>query len=167
MLTGEKPFPETSPVSPDLPPELNSIIQRATVKDPGGRYPDVGSLLADFRNALGPEIIPSPESSLSEQLLAISNPYKGLRPFLEADAVDFFGREALIQQLLSRLREDVEYSRFLAVVGRSGSGKSSVVKAGLLPALRQGAIAGSQDWFFISVTPGIRPLDELEVGLEV
>jgi len=182
MLTGEKPFPETSPgdliarhlrdplpdledVSPDLPPELNSIIQRATVKDPDGRYPDVGSLLADFRNALGPEIIPSPESSLNEQLLAISNPYKGLRPFLEADAVDFFGREALIQQLLSRLREDVEYSRFLAVVGPSGSGKSSVVKAGLLPALRQGAIAGSQDWFFISMTPGIRPLDELEVGL--
>ena len=182
LLTGEKPFPETSPgdliarhlrdplpdlaeISPELPPELNSVIQHATAKDPADRYPDVGTLLADFRNSLGAEMLPSPEHILSEQDLDVSNPYKGLRPFQEADAADFFGRDALIQQLLTRLREDVDYTRFLAVVGPSGSGKSSVVKAGLLPALRQGALPGSQDWFMATITPGTHPLDELEVGL--
>ncbi len=159
------PLPDIRESAPDLPAELDSVIQRATAKDPADRYPDVGSLLADFRHALGPGLLPSPERTLSEDLLEVPNPYKGLRPFLEADAADFFGREALIEQLLTRLREDNEYSRFLAVVGPSGSGKSSVVKAGLLPALRQGAMPGSQDWFMVSITPGSHPLDELEVGL--
>ena len=51
------------------------------------------------------------------------------------------------------------------MVGPSGSGKSSLVKAGLLPALRQGALPGSEKWFIVSMTPGSRPLDELEVSL--
>ncbi len=182
MLTGKHPFPETSPgdliarhlrdplpdlheFSPDLPPELDSVIQQATAKDPAERYPDVDSFLADLRRVLGPELAPPPERSLTDQILDVSNPYKGLRPFQEADASDFFGRESLIQQLISRLGDDFAYSRFLAVVGPSGSGKSSVVKAGLLPALRQGALKGSQDWFIIDITPGTHPLDELEVGL--
>ena len=50
----------------------------------------------------------------------------------------FFGREALVENLIARLGEDNQYSRILAVVEPSGSGKSSVVKAGLIPALRQG-----------------------------
>jgi serine/threonine protein kinase len=182
MLTGQQPFPETSAgdliarhlrdplpdladVSPDLPPELNAIIQTATAKDPADRYPDVGSMLAEFRQVLGPDLAPAPERSITDQFFEVANPYKGLRPFQEADAADFFGRESLVQQLLSKLKEKDDYARFLALVGPSGSGKSSVVKAGLLPALRQGALKGSQDWFFIDITPGIRPLDELEVGL--
>src|SRR5262249_48224849 len=68
------------------------------------------------------------------------NPYKGLRAFQEADVHDFFGRATLTEQLLARLAED-NGSQFLAVVGPSGSGKSSVVKAGLIPALRRGALS--------------------------
>lgn len=56
-------------------------------------------------------------------------------------------------------------ARFLAVVGPSGSGKSSVVKAGLLPALRRGALPGSEKWFVVEMLPGAHPLDELEIGL--
>ena len=70
----------------------------------------------------------------------IDNPYKGLRAFQQADADDFFGRESLVAQLLNRLKDTGSSSRFLAVVGPSGSGKSSVVRAGLLPALRRGAL---------------------------
>ena len=55
--------------------------------------------------------------------------------------------------------------RLLAVVGPSGSGKSSVVRAGLVPALRNGAIAGSEDWFVTTMVPGVRPFDELEAAL--
>ena len=94
-----------------------------------------------------------------------ANPYKGLRAFQEADADDFFGRDALIQRLVARLGEQGEACRFLAVVGPSGSGKSSVVRAGLLPSLRRGALPGSEDWFFVDMLPGAYPLDELEIGL--
>src|SRR5262249_13414210 len=74
------------------------------------------------------------------------NPYKGLRAFQEADAHDFFGRATLTEQLLTRLMEQDGTSQFLAVVGPSGSGKSSVVKAGLIPALRHGALPTSARW---------------------
>ena len=62
--------------------------------------------------------------------IEIANPFKGLRAFNEADSENFFGRETLIQQLLARLSEGGDLSRFLAVIGPSGSGKSSVVRAG-------------------------------------
>jgi WD40 repeat protein/class 3 adenylate cyclase len=89
------------------------------------------------------------------------NPYKGLRAFEEGDADDFFGREELIGQLVERLGQ----TRFLAVVGPSGSGKSSVVRAGLIPALRGGAIPGSDAWQVVDMFPGARPLDGLEAAL--
>lgn len=102
------------------------------------------------------------------------NPYKGLRPFDAADRDDFFGREALVERLLARLalpeaRRASEATpgggRFLTVVGPSGSGKSSLVRAGLIPALWDGRLPGSEGWFVVEFTPGARPLDELEVGL--
>lgn len=105
------------------------------------------------------------------------NPYKGLRAFTAADSRHFFGREALTDTFLSHLAPNgangakgaagagSHGQRFLAVVGPSGSGKSSLVKAGLIPHLWQGAIPGSDRWFVVEMTPGARPLDELEVGL--
>ncbi|MCC7206834.1 MAG: protein kinase [Anaerolineae bacterium] len=95
----------------------------------------------------------------------MENPYKGLRPFEAADARDFFGREKLVQRLVKRLGENHRPARFLAVVGPSGSGKSSVVKAGLVPALWRGDLPGSDRWFVVEMAPGARPLDELEVAL--
>ncbi|MCI0710874.1 MAG: protein kinase [Chloroflexi bacterium] len=93
------------------------------------------------------------------------NPYKGLRAFQLADSKDFFGRDTLIDKLLDRMKHEGDLSRFLAVVGPSGSGKSSLVKAGLIPAVRQGELPGSVDWFIVDMLPGDRPLDELEVAL--
>jgi len=93
------------------------------------------------------------------------NPYKGLRPFATADARNYFGRETLIRRLLGRLGNTAASSRFLAIVGPSGSGKSSLMHAGLVPALGRGEVAGSERWFIAQMTPGARPLDELEVCL--
>jgi WD40 repeat protein/DNA-binding CsgD family transcriptional regulator/tRNA A-37 threonylcarbamoyl transferase component Bud32 len=93
------------------------------------------------------------------------NPYKGLAAFQQADAPDFFGRETLVEQLVSRLQDTNGLARFLAVVGPSGSGKSSVVRAGLLPVLKQGVVPGSDNWFVVDVLPGTRPLDKFEVAL--
>jgi hypothetical protein len=95
----------------------------------------------------------------------ISNPYKGLRAFQEADTVDFFGRTVLTRHLLDRLSKPGALGQFLAVVGPSGSGKSSVVRAGIIPALRANAVPGSQNWFIATFIPGPQPLDELATAL--
>jgi class 3 adenylate cyclase len=97
-----------------------------------------------FRRALGPVVVAAVDGA------AERNPYKGLRAFEEADAPDFFGREALTEHLVER----IQTTRFLAVVGPSGSGKSSVVRAGLVPALRRGALHGSERWQIVQLLPG-------------
>ncbi len=95
----------------------------------------------------------------------LRNPYKGLRAFGEEDAGDFFGREDLVRRLLERLdRRGVE-GRLVAVAGPSGSGKSSVVRAGLIPALRAGALPGAQHWRICDMFPGSYPLEELAKAL--
>ena len=93
------------------------------------------------------------------------NPYKGLRPFTEADAGDFFGRGQLIRRLIARLREPGAGTRFLAVIGPSGSGKSSVVRAGLVPALRAGALGDPARTYVVEMNPGAHPIEELEAAL--
>ncbi len=93
------------------------------------------------------------------------NPYKGLLAFQPADHLDFFGREELIDKLVGRMAENHALGRFLAVIGPSGSGKSSLVKAGLIPALWAGKLPGSEKWFVVDMLPGAHPLDELEVAL--
>src|ERR1044072_685752 len=67
-------------------------------------------------------------------------PYPGLRAFYTAERDWYFGRETHVDAMLTLL----ETSRFLAVVGSSGSGKSSLVFAGLIPALKEGQLAGSR-----------------------
>jgi len=86
-------------------------------------------------------------------------PYRGLEPFTEADAEFFFGRERAVEYLLECLRQE---PRFLAVLGPSGSGKSSLVRAGLIPRLRRGAVPRSDRWAFIVIRPGRNPFGELE-----
>jgi len=95
----------------------------------------------------------------------VKNPFKGLHAYEEADAADFFGREALTQTLVARLASAGDTARFLAVVGPSGSGKSSVVRAGLIPALRHEALPGSSHWFIVEMLPGAHPMEELEAAL--
>jgi WD40 repeat protein/DNA-binding SARP family transcriptional activator len=93
------------------------------------------------------------------------NPYKGLRPFAEADARDFFGRGELVHHLVVRLQEAEYGSRFLCVIGPSGSGKSSVVRAGLVPAIRRGTLGDPEHLFVTEMSPGAHPIDELEAAL--
>ncbi|MDH4135181.1 MAG: TIR domain-containing protein [Anaerolineae bacterium] len=96
-----------------------------------------------------------------EELAEAVRPYLGLRAFREEDSAFFFGREAFTERLV----EAVERTPFLAVVGPSGSGKSSVVQAGLIPALRKGALAGSGTWEFAVFRPYKNPLWQLAAPL--
>ena len=76
-------------------------------------------------------------------------PYRGLEVFDEEHAEFFFGRDGDVQRLCEKLKA----GRFLAVLGASGSGKSSLVRAGLLPAVRGGALPGSESWRIELVRP--------------
>jgi excinuclease UvrABC ATPase subunit len=84
-------------------------------------------------------------------------PYKGLDAFEEEDAELFFGREQLVDDLVGRLKE----SRTVFITGPSGSGKSSLVRAGLIHTLKQGAIKSSERWLYETMKPGRSPISEL------
>ena len=88
-------------------------------------------------------------------------PYRGLEVFDEEHADLFFGRDADIQRLLEKLKG----TRFLLVVGSSGSGKSSLVRAGLVPALRRGGLPASETWSLGVLRPGAHPLAALAAKL--
>jgi WD40 repeat protein/energy-coupling factor transporter ATP-binding protein EcfA2 len=90
------------------------------------------------------------------------NPFPGLRPYESSDADLFFGREDQVHELLTRLRK----VRFLAVLGSSGCGKSSLIRAGLLPPLEGGFMVDSPDgWRIAIMRPGSNPVLNLAVAL--
>ncbi len=91
-------------------------------------------------------------------------PYVGLRYFTESDAQFFYGRDEHVVDLLSKLA----HYRFIAVLGASASGKSSLIRAGLLPELRSGMVpqAGPK-WKVVEFKPGCDPLGELSAALGV
>ncbi|MGI5430422.1 XRE family transcriptional regulator [Streptomyces sp. CA-179760] len=95
------------------------------------------------------------EKEAGPEQSGVAPPYAGLRPFREQDAAWFFGREQLVDDLAGRL----ERQRFLVVTGASGSGKSSLLRAGLVPRLRSAATS------VVVLTPGPRPLEECAVRL--
>jgi WD40 repeat protein/uncharacterized caspase-like protein len=91
-------------------------------------------------------------------------PYMGLNAFSEDDAQYYYGRESLTQEIINSLQNN----SFLAVVGASGSGKSSVVQAGVIPQLRLGKqIPNSEQWLVKTIRPGANPIDTLAQKLGV
>ncbi|WP_427157181.1 eIF2A-related protein [Aliinostoc sp. HNIBRCY26] len=107
------------------------------------------------------EIIPATSTHNQQKPTALDLkicPYRGLKAFSEEDAQYFYGRESLTQQLIAH----ITHQSFLAVVGASGSGKSSVVQAGLTAQLRLGKqIPNSDSWLIKTIRPGARPLEAL------
>ncbi|HVP20231.1 MAG TPA: BTAD domain-containing putative transcriptional regulator, partial [Anaerolineaceae bacterium] len=113
--------------------------------------------------AASSSVLPEPEAQVSGP-----SPFKGLAYFDESDSALFFGREQIVQRLVTRLKSSLTFSseetsstscRFISVVGDSGSGKSSLLRAGLVPALRQDfSHNGRQRWQIFVMTPGPAPL---------
>jgi len=92
----------------------------------------------------------------------LQNPFPGLRSFDYEESHLFFGREKHIRDLLSKL----EQNHFVAIVGTSGSGKSSLVRAGLLPSIHQGKMNdGKRGWLIASMKPGNTPVYNLAKSL--
>lgn len=133
------------------------------------RLPDLATITARFL----PVLMLEDQLELAEHLLELATsirredapasglpPYKGLYHFDENDAEIFFGREDLTAALVEKLKTNVESDqRFLAIIGASGSGKSSLVRAGLIPSLRWQQ--PSSGWPVIIMTPTERPLEAM------
>jgi hypothetical protein len=157
--------PEQGPL-----PELEAARRRSG---------DVYDLSGDFRGAvinIQSTIVQAAEVRELEGLPPEPGdpPFQGLQPFTAADADRFFGRERLTARLANRLQPAQPHqARFLAVIGASGSGKSSLVRAGLIPALRRGQRlaggslppSGSAGWTIRLFTPTAHPLESLATAL--
>ncbi|MDH3682764.1 MAG: protein kinase, partial [Acidimicrobiia bacterium] len=166
------PIPTVSDLRADVPESMSAAVAKATAARPGDRFASVDDFVRAFQ--------PSPAAATADRDVdgvgragtvtvvsteRMANPYKGLRAFHDADADDFFGRQQLVEELVDRLSGDMVAARCLVVVGPSGSGKSSVVRAGLIPALRSGAIIHSSSWFTTTMVPGSDPFESLEAAL--
>ncbi|MGD2043880.1 MAG: BTAD domain-containing putative transcriptional regulator, partial [Acidimicrobiia bacterium] len=133
---------------------IMEVVAVATAHEPADRFPDMTAFRSSLRDAVGPLRLPTPKR-------VRRNPYRGLQPFDEGDRAMFYGRDDVVDSMLDL----VVSRRLVALVGPSGSGKSSVVKAGLIPQLRDGALPGSDEWFIIYMVPGTDPFEEFHLGL--
>ncbi len=167
-----------------LPAGLNAVLRRATEKVPGNRYETIMAMASDFQDVvergsdaavLARAVSKSPPKASTDDVqhntaiidfdsigIPISNPYKGLRPFTEADTRNFFGRDDLIASIVSSLTEG---RQFVAVVGPSGSGKSSVVHAGVIARLRKSHAPRWANTFIVDMVPGSQPVTNLKLAL--
>ncbi|HSH04558.1 MAG TPA: hypothetical protein VLL52_18755, partial [Anaerolineae bacterium] len=123
-----------------------------------GRLPDLLTVVGEHKPQFKDQLFTHADTDTTP-------PYQGLASFGVKDAGRFFGRERVTEELVAHLQTN----RFLAVVGASGSGKSSVVKAGVVPALMTGAVTyqgqNSADWLFHILTPTDQPLKNLAAHL--
>ncbi len=132
----------------------------------GGRYLPTLSVVRGYVQACGGDVaewedrwLQAADSQRAESANGVrSIPYRGLDSYGVEHAALFFGRQTLTRDLLQRLQA----RRFLAVFGASGSGKSSLLRAGLLAALRRGELDGATGWDTALITPGEQPMTELE-----
>ena len=149
------PEPPSARVA-NVPPALERLILELLAKHPAQR-PASAALVEHELARMAPRA--GRDAGDGGQVLC---PFKGLAPFDSADAPYFCGRDRLVAQLVARLVG----APLLGVLGPSGSGKSSVLRAGLLPALASGALPGSEHWAGAVIRPGRRPLAELERALQ-
>jgi WD40 repeat protein/DNA-binding SARP family transcriptional activator len=161
LVTGRRPpmdgsLPSVNALRPEVPKGLDAVIEKATADHPEERYESVDAFVA----AVG-EVFGAQPRGLDARYTAAENPYQGLRAFGEAEAEQFYGRDAVVKELLGMLAE----RRLVAVVGPSGIGKSSVVRAGLVPAVREGRLPGSESWVVTDLYPGSYPYEELAAAL--
>ena len=141
-------FPVIPVILPGVEDPPGGFLKLRTWVDLRGDESDPGQLDLLLKGIRGE---PAAGATLREAIC----PYRGLLAFREEDAGLFFGREAAVASLVDKVR----HQPLLTLIGRSGSGKSSVIQAGLIPALRRGA--DGRRWVVATLRPGDAPLHAL------
>ena len=141
----DKPVPSVGEAVPDLPGELERIIDHCLSKRKEERFDCAQSLLEALESLL--------PRRFGRQLAADESPFPGLSAFQEADAGRFFGRDKDVVRAVARMRD----LPLVGMVGPSGVGKSSFVRAGVVPALK----GSGEEWETFIVRPGRNPLAAL------
>ena len=142
----ETAMPSMAATAPhDVPRELIHIVDRCLLKQKVQRWQSAGELMAALELFL--------PGRRTQTLQGDESPYAGLSPFQEDDAGKFFGRNREIAAMVTRIRD----RPLMAVVGSSGVGKSSLVRAGLVPTLKR----SGEPWEVLVARPGRKPLDGL------
>ncbi len=147
-ILGESPPPPIA-IAPAVPPAVSGLVQRCLAKRPADRYRD-GHDLAQALVAL----VESAPGGVTVRKVEERSPYPGLQAFTERDAHTFVGREAEVAALWDRIRAH----QLLAVIGPSGAGKTSFLRAGVVPARPEG-------WAATVCTPGPSPMRALGQAL--
>ena len=90
------------------------------------------------------------------------SPFPGIRPYSEKEAEDFYGREREVEDVLGILKR----FKLVTICGESGSGKSSLIQAGILPKLKKGFLGqAGKEWVVCDFRPGISPIENLSYAL--
>jgi len=142
----DEPMPSVRERMPGIG-KLGAIIDRCLIKRKADRLGSAAALVAELA------AVARPDAGAALDAPDEGNPYAGLATFQERDAPRFFGRERVVEAVVARLGEQP----LLAIVGSSGAGKSSLVRAGVIPALKRGGDA----WEAFVLRPGPRPLAAL------
>jgi WD40 repeat protein/serine/threonine protein kinase len=160
VVTGERP-PEPKNLADHfglVPSAWRDVMIGGMAFEPKDRFQNIETWRSAIHQSLAKEAaltsgeLPTVAVTRSEVC-----PFKGLAAYQSEDAAFFFGREALVDELLMRLRRE----QVLVVGGPSGSGKSSLIRAGLIPAVTAGALPGGERFRVALFTPGRDPLSEL------
>ena len=146
-VVGTRDIARLADVAPDVDPALAAIVDRLVERDAGARFSSADALVVALEECAAP----TPAASVPD-----GNPYRGLAAFESAHAPLFFGRRTEIRELVHRVRSDA----FVVVGGDSGTGKSSLCRAGVLPWL-----VDNDGWSRVDVVPGRHPVRSLAAAL--
>ena len=145
-VVGRRDIPRLADAVPTVDPALAAIIDHLVARDASARFGSADALVTALEDCAAPAALASAPDG---------NPYRGLAAFESAHAAVFFGRRSEIAELIDRVQSEP----FVVVAGDSGTGKSSLCRAGVLPALV------AQGWSRVDLVPGRHPVQSLAVAL--
>jgi eukaryotic-like serine/threonine-protein kinase len=142
----EREIPRLAEAAPSVEPALAAVVDRLIQRDPAARFPSADALVVALEDCIAPASTDGHPGG---------NPYRGLAAFESTHASLFFGRRSEIRELVDRVRAEA----FVVVGGDSGTGKSSLCRAGVLPVLAK------DGWSCVEVVPGRHPVRSLAAAL--
>ena len=152
VMSAPTPFPDVREQRPEVPHALSAVVARAIAKRPEDRFATADELVAALAAA---------SAASRQRRVPGSGPYRGLASFSASERDVFFGRDVETAEVLERLRAQSG----IILAGPSGSGKSSLAHAGVVPAIEEGALGSGVVFSTASLTPRAHPVAALAAAL--